>query len=96
MNLDFNTKELRIIAATGVLGSGFVETSFNRGLKRKPHLIGADAGSTDPGPYFLASGNQSFPEIAVKRDLRLMVLAARKLDIPLIIGSCGTAGGKPH
>lgn len=88
--------EIRIIAATGVLGSGFLESSFSEGLKRKAHFIGADAGSTDPGPYPLASGQQSFPRRAVKRDLRIMLLGARQASIPLLIGSCGTAGGDPH
>ena len=34
--------------------------------------------------------------MAMKRDLRLMLRAARKHRIPLIIGSCGGAGGEPH
>jgi hypothetical protein len=32
----------------------------------------------------------------VRRDLRLMLLAARRAKIPLLIGSAGTAGGAPH
>jgi hypothetical protein len=46
-------EEMRILSPTGVLGSGFVETSFEAALARQPHFIGCDAGSTDPGPRIL-------------------------------------------
>lgn len=88
--------ELRLLAPTGALGSGFLADSMERALKLKPHMIGCDAGTTDGGPFSLGSGKPSFPRAAVKRDLRLMLLGARELDIPLLIGSCGTAGGDPH
>ena len=67
------TDEFRILSPTGVLGSGFVETSFERALARSPHFIGCDAGSTDPGPSHLGAGHAAFPRDAVKRDLRLML-----------------------
>lgn len=65
-------------------------------MERKPHFIGCDAGSTDPGPYFLGSGRMAFPVRSIKRDLRLMLRAARRAKVPLLIGSAGTAGGAPH
>jgi hypothetical protein len=34
--------------------------------------------------------------IGAKRDLRKVLRAARRLDIPLIVGSAGSAGAKPH
>ena len=85
--------EIRILAPTGVCGSGFSEESFERGLANKPHFIGCDAGSTDPGPSHLGAGNAAFPREAVKRDLRLMLIGARRIKVPLLIGSAGTAGG---
>src|SRR5687767_14612695 len=45
-----------------------------------------------PGPYPLGAGATAFPRVAVKRDLRLMLLAARRAGIPLLLGSAGTAG----
>lgn len=89
-------RELRIMSPTGALGSGFLESSLEAALARKPHLIGCDAGTTDGGPYALGAGKPSFPRMAVKRDLRLMLLGARRNRIPLLIGSCGTAGGEVH
>ena len=85
-------EEIRILSATGVMGSGFVETSFETGLALKPHFIGCDAGSTDPGPEYLGSGRTAFPMDAIRRDLRLMLIGARRLKIPLLIGSAGTGG----
>jgi hypothetical protein len=88
--------EVRVLSATGVCGSGFKESSLAAGMKRFPHFIGCDAGSTDPGPAPLGTGTPAFPRRAVKRDLRLMIKAARAANVPLLIGSAGTAGGKPH
>ena len=88
--------EVRVLAPTGVCGSGFLESSFERALALKPHFIGCDAGSTDPGPSYLGSGHATFPRHSVRRDLRLMLLGARRIGVPLIVGSAGTAGGEPH
>src|SRR5256885_1937280 len=38
----------------GSLGTGFYEASLERGLEYPIDFIGADAGSTDGGPVFLA------------------------------------------
>ena len=84
--------ELRVLAPTGVTGSGFLESSFEQGLSQKPHFIGADAGSTDPGPEFLGSGATAFPLAAIRRDLRLMMIGARRIKVPLLIGTAGTGG----
>jgi hypothetical protein len=85
-------KEVRILAPTGACGSGFVESSFERGLAQDPTFIGCDCGSTDPGPAYLGSGATAFPRAAIKRDIRLMLLGARRARIPLLLGSAGTAG----
>jgi hypothetical protein len=85
-------KEVRLLAPTGVCGSGFVESSFEKGLEQNPHVIGCDAGSTDPGPSYLGSGRTAFPKDAIRRDLRLMLKGARRKNVPLMIGSAGTGG----
>ncbi len=87
---------LRILSASGQLGYGIVEASLERGLARQPHFIGCDMGSIDPGPYYLGSGAMAAPEAMVRRDLALVLRAARRLDVPLLIGSAGTAGARPH
>jgi hypothetical protein len=85
-------KEVRILAASSVLGSGFSVESLQRGIERDPTFIGCDGGSTDPGPYFLATGATAFSPSAIFRDLRLIVLAGKRKGIPVLIGSCGTGG----
>lgn len=88
--------EVRVLSASGVCGSGFREESLEEAMGRKPHFIGCDGGSTDPGPYPLGAGVTSFPAVSIKRDLRLMLRAARKAGIPLLMGTAGTSGGEPH
>ncbi|WP_210496639.1 acyclic terpene utilization AtuA family protein [Microvirga antarctica] len=90
------TSEVRVLSATGVCGSGFKESSLLAGMARRPHFIGCDAGSTDPGPGPLGAGTTAFPLRSIKRDLRLMLKAALDANVPLLVGSAGTAGGAPH
>lgn len=88
--------ELRILSPTAILGYGFPLASFEAGLERDPHVIAVDAGSTDPGPYYLGAGKSFTQRGPVKRDLRHLVEAALKRGIPLIIGTAGGSGARPH
>ena len=85
-----------MVSTSGLLGYGFPEASLRAGVARRPDIIGVDGGSTDPGPYYLGSGKSVTSVLAMKRDLRLMLGAALEAGIPLVIGSCGGAGGEPH
>jgi hypothetical protein len=69
---------------------------MKRAMALKPDFIGADSGSTDPGPHYLGSGDTLFSDSAYKRDLRLMLLAARAAKIPVIVGSACTSGSDPQ
>ncbi len=89
-------EELRILSPTAILGYGFPMESFVEGMKRKPHVIAVDAGSTDPGPYYLGAGKSFTDFNSVKRDLEIMIPAAIEAGIPVIIGSAGGCGGRPH
>ncbi|WP_454827409.1 acyclic terpene utilization AtuA family protein [Paraburkholderia xenovorans] len=88
--------ELRIIAVAGNLGYGFPEASLRNGIARKPHLVGADNGSSDPGPYYLGSGKSLIKREQLRRDLGLSLKAARDAGVPYVIGTAGTAGAQPH
>ena len=83
--------ELAYLAA-GVVGCGFVEASLRRGLDHDVAFIGVDAGSTDPGPRYLAGEQGIFGRASYVRDLRGLLLAARSADIPLLIGSAAGSG----
>lgn len=89
-------KEFRVLSPTGIVGYGFPEESFRAGVALKPDLIACDAGSTDPGPYYLGSGIPFTNATAVKRDMTLMLKAACELNIPLVIGSAGGSGADVH
>src|SRR4030088_2034053 len=85
--------EIRVLSASGQIGSGFLESSFARGIALKPHVIACDGGSTDAGPAHLGTGKPHFSRQGTKRDLRLMLKGRDVLDVPLIVGSCGFGGG---
>jgi hypothetical protein len=88
--------ELRLLSTTAILGYGFPAESLKAGMERKPHFMGVDAGSTDPGPHYLGSGTSFTSRLAVKRDLRLMLRAAIPAGVPVMVSTCGGAGGEPH
>jgi hypothetical protein len=89
--------ELRIVAATGCLGYGFTVDDLARVLREsRPHAIAVDAGSTDPGPYYLGAGESFAQELEVRSELEILIAAALEHGIPLIVGSSGGAGGRPH
>lgn len=83
----------RVVSACGLLGYGFPKESLTEALKGRIDAIISDAGSMDPGPYYLGTGTQYMEREAVKADFRHMVEAAQKINVPVILGSCGTAGG---
>jgi hypothetical protein len=89
-------QELRCLSATGQLGHGILREAFHRGVQARPHYIGADMGSTDIGPYYLGAGEAESDGQIIRRDLELVLLAGRKLDVPVILGTAGSSGGEPH
>ncbi len=87
---------VRMMSASGILGYGFPESSLKAALELKPHMVGVDGGSSDPGPHYLGSGKTLNSRLAMKRDLALLLRGAIANGIPMMIGTCGGAGGEPH
>jgi Acyclic terpene utilisation family protein AtuA len=85
-----------VLSPTGIVGYGFPERSFESGLEAGPQVIGCDGGSTDQGPCDLGRGTLHVSRDACYRDLELMILGARRLGIPLLVGTAGGAGAAPH
>jgi hypothetical protein len=83
----------RVVSACGALGYGYPKESLDEALKGRVDAIISDAGSMDAGPYYLGTGTEYFEREAVKADYRHMVEAGKKLGCPVILGSCGMAGG---
>lgn len=91
-----SAKEFKVLSPTAILGYGFPEESFARGIAYKPDLIACDGGSVDPGAYYLGAGKSFTNRIGVKRDLTLMLKAGIANNIPVVIGTAGGSGAKPH
>jgi len=89
-------KEIRVLSPLGILGYGFPEESFWEGIKREPHVIAVDAGSTDAGPHKLGAGVGIVSKESTKRDLIFMLTAGCKRKIPILVGSAGGSGAETH
>jgi len=85
-----------ICSPCGILGYGFPAASFEAALREKPDFLVVDAGSTDAGPHKLGAGVGIVSRMATKKDLYLLLKAARDNAIPLIIGSAGGSGARTH
>lgn len=86
----------RVLSTLGMLGYGIPEGSLRQGVMRRPHAIGADAGSTDAGPHKLGRGVPDVSREVTRRDLEMMLLAGRELGVPVIVGSAGGSGARTH
>jgi Acyclic terpene utilisation family protein AtuA len=89
-------RPIRLLGASGQLGYGIPAGSFKAGIERRPDLIGCDMGSIDIGPTYLGKGEMATSPASTRRDLRRVLQAARALDVPLVIGTAGSAGAGPH
>ncbi|MDQ6421487.1 acyclic terpene utilization AtuA family protein [Paenibacillus sp. LHD-117] len=88
--------DIRILSPCGMLGYGFPEQSFLRGMDYELHGIVVDAGSTDAGPHKLGAGVSIVSKRAAKKDLDIMISNGVPRNIPIIIGSAGGSGAKIH
>ncbi|MDB5861529.1 MAG: 3-methylaspartate ammonia-lyase [Ramlibacter sp.] len=82
---------VNILVPCGALGIGVKERDVFARLA-EAHAIACDAGSTDSGPAYLATGRAKYSRDAVKHDLSILMRAQAQAGIPLLIGSCGTSG----
>lgn len=84
---------LRILCPNGHLGFAPTrEGSFAIGVAAEPDIIACDSGSSDCGPVPLGSDTSTSPVAWQTHDIELMLLAARKRGVPMMIGSAGDTG----
>lgn len=84
---------LTVLSPTGHLGFTPIETgSFHLGVERRPDFLIADSGSCDIGPHPLGADEHCSPESWQRQDLEVMLLAARRLGVPMIVGSASDTG----
>ncbi len=75
------------------LAKAIAATGTDRHVDCLIDLIGADMGSIDIGPTYLGKGKMATAPGSTRRDLRRVLHAARALDVPMVIGSAGSASG---
>jgi len=86
-------RSLRIICPNGHLGFAPLRVeSFELGVAARPDVIAADSGSDDVGPVPLGTDTSTSPLGWQTQDLEHMLLASRRLGVPMIIGSAGDTG----
>jgi len=79
----------------GIAG-GVSEKTLQEIERRSIDFIASDAGSIDPGPYYLGSGKPFYPRTNMKKETEdLLTIAVRK-NIPFLISSAGFSGARPH
>ncbi|SRR5258708_9507574 len=61
--------EIRYIAGS-LVGAGVDRASLDDALQENPHFIACDAGSTDPGPFSLGSGEPAQRVVRVSAIIR--------------------------
>ncbi len=88
------TGEEFVVLSHGMLGYGFPEKSIETAIGIGIDLISVDAGSSDPGPYYLGSGAMFGNEGMVLRDLDLLLEAQSATGAKIVIGSAGGAGSR--
>ena len=84
---------LRILCPNGHLG--FAPTrlgSFNLGLAAEPDMVACDSGSCDCGPVPLGSDGTASPLAWQRHDIEAMLVGARRLKVPMMIGCAGDTG----
>ncbi|MGI6702989.1 MAG: acyclic terpene utilization AtuA family protein [Clostridia bacterium] len=87
---------MKIVSLNGLLGYGYSIESLEQVKTMDIDYIGVDAGSSDPGPFYLGNGTSFTNRDAVKRDVELVLPYAVKRKIPLIIGTAGGSGSNVH
>lgn len=84
---------LKFLCPNGCLGFGLTkEKSYYIGLQENPDYIACDSGSNDIGPGPLGEDICTSPKEWQMHDLELMLVEARKRNIPMLVGSAGDTG----
>jgi Acyclic terpene utilisation family protein AtuA len=85
--------KVKVFVPVGQLGAGVRDSELNAAIERGMDVMAMDAGSTDSGAAYLATGSSKNSRGVVKTDLLLLMAAQQKTGVPLIVGSAGQAGG---
>lgn len=81
-----------VVVPVGALGAGVRADLLEQAMAAGADAIALDAGSTDSGPAYLATGKSKYSRDSLKADLTVLMAARDRWKVPLLIGSCGTSG----
>lgn len=89
---------ITVVTPTGCIGNrGIHKESFQAVIENeRPDAVASDAGSLDCGPWYLGAGKPHSPLRNIRWDLDLVLSECVPRRIPLIIGSAGGSGARPH
>ena len=86
-----------VISPTSCMGLvGIHEQAYKKALTFDPDAIAVDAGSLDPGPYYLGAGLPHVPRYKMKEDCRIMMEGLLTNKTTMVMGSAGGSGGHKH
>ena len=86
-----------VMSPTSCMGLvGIDEGAYRKSFDFDLDSVAADAGSLDPGPYYLGAGKPHVPRFQMKEDCRIMMEGLDIKKTPLVMGSAGGSGGRPH
>ena len=90
--------EITVLTPTGCIGNrGIHQEALVRALDNaRPDVMAMDAGSLDCGPWYLGTGRVHSPMTNIRRDLDAVITEGVRRGIPVVIGSAGGSGGRPH
>lgn len=90
-------KKHTIISPTSCMGLvGINEQAYKEAFKYDPDAIAVDAGSLDPGPYYLGAGLPHVPRYKMKEDCRIIMEGLLNKKTSVVMGSAGGSGGRKH
>ena len=90
---DKNMPEELKILSTSCFGYGVGGKSWERALSWEPDVIVAQGTSSDGGPSYLGSDTPLGGFGDIKKDLRTIIVSAKKKGIPFILSAGGPGGG---
>ena len=86
-----------VISPTSCMGLvGINEEAYIEAFSHDPDSVAADAGSLDPGPYYLGAGLPHVPRYKMKEDCRIMMEGILRKKTTVVMGSAGGSGGRKH
>ena len=90
-------KEIKALVGGELMHGGGTDAAvFEMGMALEPDFVAADAGSADPGPAFLGSGVPMTHKQGIKQSLEVMIKGCVRNGVPLLVGSAGIGGTRPH